>query len=251
MEQPRALNVHDLIALEAGRGDAWAMDEIVRQYQPMIIKFAKALLPGCESSTAEDLRQIGAIALMEMARKYDGRAAFITFAYRYMPLRMRRFADGDFQDRLVAPPTNELTKDRSRVKKTGRANHYLHAGISINNRNKNSPDGVDTMTDDEALTALAGLSTEANYEENVLIRQIWHHVDSLPPRERKFMELYFKAGLTLEQIAEAAGVTRQAVNTSVGKALQRLKDKMGLHNDDTPNPNRTILARSIKSASRH
>lgn len=250
----RGLKLQDVLALQARHGDDWCRDELIRLYQPMLGKFSRALLAGMESTDAEDLRQIGVLAIMEIIDSFDGRASFTTFAFKYLPLRMRRMADGQFQDRIVAPPVNKLSKDRARIRKGEEPQYKMRAASSISNRRISGPDGVDVMTDDEALASLApDMVQEDTHHENVLIRQIWECVDSLPAAEAKILRLYFgnNSGLTLDELASICGITRQGVNCRVAKALARLQSKLGITQNEPTHRTRMRDVRTIKAASRH
>lgn len=245
MEQQRALKLQDVLAVMASK-DSWCMAELYLIYGPYIGGVCTRMMRGTVSQEHQDLRQTAFIVLAQMAGEYRPEAASFTHhLMSYFPQKLKR--EMDRVDRMVSVPLNMLQQDRKKLRDTGDAEFKLNAATSISGKTISGSDGEPLGEDDYLHLICPELAVEEFPEENVLIRQIWQHVDSLQPRERKFMELYFKAGLTLEDIAAAAGISRQAVNTAMGKALYKIKEKIGVHNDtESSKP-----SRSIKQASRH
>jgi|GEM_PF-6136598 len=249
LTESRTPVLHDVLADLAGKGDQWAMNELVRQFEPLIGKFTWALLPGMESTSAEDLRQIGAVCFIEMVPKYKIEvASFMTFVFRWLPLKMKRESDGNFQDRLVSPPVNKLSKDRARIKRGESPEFIMCASTSINGRTFNGTDGPEQVSDDEFLHFLTGESVECAGEQAATSRIVWATIDALPEADRKVLHLYYKADMSLETIAEIFGVTRQAINTRIAKALATVQYKLGIRDDKPTHTTRFKHLRSIKQA---
>jgi RNA polymerase sigma factor (sigma-70 family) len=252
MEQctKRTPNVHDMLACLAAAGDPWSREEIIRQYDSLLSKVARNLLPGTESATFDDLKQVATLAMLELLPKYDmKRASLMTFAFRWLPLRTRRLLDGEFQDRIVSPPINVLQGDRSRLKNTGVAEHLLNASVNIFDRTIGDGEMIDAA---EFLSRIAPDTVQPDYNEaNVLTKQVLAAVDSLSDSDRALIRLYYLQGATLQNIASQLGRTRQAVNVALSKALHRLQFKLGLHNDYTHSNIRIKNVRSIRAATRH
>lgn len=248
----RTPNLHDWLAYHGGKGDVWCRDEVIRQFDGLLSKISRALLPGMESNTFDDVKQAAAVALMELLPKYDiNRASLMTFAFRWVPLKTRRLLDGDFQDRIVAPPINVLQADRSRLKNTGKAEHRLYAAVSINDRSIQSADG-EMIDPAEFLCMIAPDMVQPDTNtENLLAKQVIAAVDSLSDADKALIRLYYLQGRTLEEMGELLGRTRQAVNVALSKALHRLQYKLGLHNDYTHSNIRIQNVRSIRAAAGH
>lgn len=245
----RQARLHDVLAAEAAKGDQWAMNELLRQYEPLIIKTSRALVAGMESTTVEDLKQTAGLVLMEMVTAYNiEAAAFTTFAFRFMPLQIRRLADTAFQDRLVSPPAHVLRGDRSRYRDTGEAEHHLNAGISINARQ--SPEGGEMPADEFLAFIWPDACCDDDLGIGLLKRQVWAAVDALAPRDKTLVRMYYGAGMTLEQIGAELGKTRQAVNTALAKAIAKLQIKLGA-NHDHHDIEHQHPPRSLKAATRH
>lgn len=247
----RQARLHDVLAVEAANGCQWAMNELLRQYEALIIKYSRALVSGMESTTVEDLKQTAGLVLLEMVKTYNiEAAAFTTFAYKFMPLKIRHLADGEFQDRMVSPPAYAMRNDRSRYRETGEAEHHLHAAVGICGRQ--SPEGGEMPADE----FLAFIWPEACCDEDLgiglLKQQVWAAVDKLQPRDRALIRLYYGGvGMTLEQIAAEQGKTRQAVNTALAKAISKLRSNLLGANHDHHNDQTNQPPRSIKAAIRH
>ena len=72
--------------------------------------------------------------------------------------------------------------------------------------------------------------------------------DILPERRRDIMDLYYNDDLSLAEIAEQMGITRQAVRDSIKKTEQELffyEEKLGLRRRLTEAENRTDRALAL------
>lgn len=250
MRQP---TLHCVLATMAQHGDKWASDTLVMEFEPLAIKFSRALLPGMESTTTEDLRQTGALVMLELIQKFDWtRSSWMTFCYRWLPLKVKRLTDGAFQDRLVGIPTNRLASDRTRYRATGEAAHRLHGGVSICGRKAQASDSAEPMTDDEFLMALVpDMQQPDTAGDSLLVKQIWAAVDCLPKTDRALVCMYYGQQMTLEQMGAELGKTRQAVNVALAKAITKLRFNLGVEHDHTTHTDRAKTlrrSRSIKSA---
>lgn len=242
--------LHDVLADHAKNGDQWAMNELLREYQPLIGKFSWALLPGMESSTVEDMKQIASVAFIELVNGYSiDAAAFMTFVYRFLPLRMKRMADGEFQDRMVSPPVNVLSKDRTRIRNGEEPLYRLGAAASISNRTVRGADGPEEVTDADYLALLTDEHVvECDGERAATAKKVWEVIDTLPEADRKIMHLYYgEADMTLEAIAEVIGITRQALNIRMAKALVKTQRILELRNDNATHTTRPQDVRNVRS----
>ena len=77
--------------------------------------------------------------------------------------------------------------------------------------------------------------------------------DILPERRRDIMDLYYNDDLSLSEIAEQMGITRQAVRDSIKKTEQELffyEEKLGLRRRFTEAETRVEKAISLCEAAR-
>src|SRR5574343_1185941 len=112
-------------------------------------------------------------------------------------------ADGDFTDRLVSAPTNELRKDRARLRDTGVAKYRLYGAISMSGH-VHTGDGGDPISDDDYLATLCpetAQDSSQSIEDKLLLDKVWKVVETLPAQQRAVLRLYFQHQKTLEEMA--------------------------------------------------
>lgn len=250
MQQQRQMKLQDALAVSAAGGDAWAMAELNSVYGNYIGGVCAKIIRGTVSQEMGDLKQFGFIVLAEMVNEYDAeKAAFTTHLMNYFPHKLKR--ELDKIDRPVYVPVNVLQNDRRTLRETGTSEFPLNAVTSVSDKTITGSDG-ETLSEADYLALVApDMVQPDNAEENLLAKEVLAQVDSLPTQDQILIRMYYMQGLTLEQIGEALGRTRQAVNVAIAKALGRLQYRLGVTQNEPTHNTRMHHVRSIKQASRH
>lgn len=155
------------------------------------------------SEPFEDLFQEGFIGLLTASRKYDpGKGlAFTTFAYYRIDAAIGRYLS---------------TKTR---------NVHLREDVA---RQLRKEDALPVEEGTEAISDLAcdgdPASDAAEKEERERIRAV---LGSLAPDDRRVVEMRFSDEMTLEQIGDAFGVTREAIRQRLEGIFRTLRIRLG------------------------
>lgn len=251
MEQQRALKLQDALAVSAAAGDTWAMAELNSVYANYIGGVCAKILHGTLSQEMSDLKQQAFLVLHEMVHEYRPEAAaFTTHLMNYFPRKIKRQLDQI--DRTVSIPVNLLQQDRKRMRENGDESEFkLSAVSSISGKSISGSDG-ELLSDDDYLSLIApDMVQEDTHEENLLAKQVVAAVDSLSDQDKALIRLYYLQGMTLEQMGDMLGRTRQAVNVALAKALTRLQYKLGITQNEPTHYTRMHNVRSIKQTTRH
>ncbi|MBN1310915.1 MAG: sigma-70 family RNA polymerase sigma factor [Anaerolineae bacterium] len=92
------------------------------------------------------------------------------------------------------------------------------------------PTHIDIAEAAEYLTTNEGF--ELDYEQRETFLEVLGHVDSLSEREQEIIALRYGAGLSNAEIAPMLKITSNHVAVTLGRAISKLKDKVGAEAHD-------------------
>jgi RNA polymerase sigma factor for flagellar operon FliA len=195
-----------------------------------------------------DLVQDGVIGLIDAAHRFDeGRGIkFETFAERRIRGAMIDALRRDAWPRGVRRVRRELEAARETLRrelghepsladlaaKVGTDEKRLGRTIvRIATIESTSPLATSETVDESCLpTALVPSepeSPDAAYERNEIKQRVMAAIDSLPPRERKVIGLYYYGEVTMKQIGSEIGVNESRVSQLHARAIKRLRQVLG------------------------
>jgi RNA polymerase sigma factor for flagellar operon FliA len=103
--------------------------------------------------------------------------------------------------------------------------------VRINTIESTSPLATADHTDEGMLPAVLLPSEperpDAAYERTEVSDRVRAAIDSLPPRERKVIALYYYGDVTMKQIGQEIGVNESRVSQLHARAIRRLRDALG------------------------
>lgn len=242
-EEEKELSVHALA------GDKNAVDKLVNCNLLLVVSIAKKYY-GCGLPLL-DIIQEGNIGLIKAAEKYDGTKGFrfSTYATYWIRQAISR-ALGD-QSRTIRIPSNvvellnkikkanaELTQQLNRkpteeeiAKAIGADLDKVQTALDMSKATSSldvtvDDDGEtsmgDLIADKKAVNPIDNLIAEANSE---IVANI---LSTLSDRENKVLTLRFgigrEKGLTLEEVGQEMGVTRERIRQIESKALRKLRN---------------------------
>jgi RNA polymerase sigma-70 factor (ECF subfamily) len=123
-------------------------------------------------------------------------------------LRLLRYRTSE----LVAQPQAYLFKIASNV--------AAEWAIRARHRFEHEPHWLDSLAAEDQV--------EESLDSAAAQNEIRRAVDTLTPRERRIIELYFEEGLTYAQIAERLGVTLRVVRRDFEKSYSKLRSELKL-----------------------
>jgi RNA polymerase primary sigma factor len=239
------------LAIRIREGDESAVHDLVRANLRFVVSVAKQYLG--QGLSLEDLINEGNIGLMKAARRFDERRGFKFISYAVWWVRqaiLQAIAD---QSRTVRLPQNrtvvlhKVHRVFSRLQQElGR--HPLPeevaeaAELKLQDVREALRIGQPEVHLDEVMggddertlgDSIADLTEAANAESAVLERSrdedLGQALASLPAREAEILRLYYGMGhersLTLEEIGDRFGLTRERIRQLKERALRRLRDQ--------------------------
>jgi RNA polymerase sigma-70 factor (ECF subfamily) len=123
-------------------------------------------------------------------------------------LRLLRYHTSE----VVAQPQAYLFKIASNV--------AAEWAIRARHRFEHEPHWLDSLVAEDQI--------EESLDSAAAQNEIRRAVDTLTPRERRIIELYFEEGLTYAQIAERLGVTLRVVRRDFEKSYSKLRSELRL-----------------------
>jgi len=103
--------------------------------------------------------------------------------------------------------------------------------VRINTIESTSPLATADHTDEGMLPAVLLPSEperpDAAYERTEVSDRVRAAIDSLPPRERKVIALYYYGDVTMKQIGQEIGVNESRVSQLHARAIRRLREALG------------------------
>jgi RNA polymerase sigma factor (sigma-70 family) len=207
-------------------GDILAGDRLVRMHAGLIHRAVR-----CYESDAceiDDLMQMGRLALLDSALRYDATGEkFSTFAYRGMWWAARGYSR---TGRYIVPGAGPVRRMRDA--------HRFAMRLD-------APAREDGTTLRDLIPAPESESVAASAADVAPL------LACLPANQRDVIELHYGAeSLTLEQIGEARGISKQAAHAAKDRALARLRAAVGLVSDKcTSNRNAALAKRRVAAGS--
>lgn len=182
-------------------GDILAGDRLVRMHAGLIHKAVRCY----ESDVCEldDLMQTGRLALLHAATRYDATGEkFSTFAYRGMWWAAREFARAG---RYIVPGAGPVRRMRDAHRFATRLDAPAGDGLTL----------LDLIP--------------APQSEAASVVDVAPLLDTLSKNQRDVIQLHYGAeSLTLEEIGEARGISKQAAHAAKDRALARLRAAVGI-----------------------
>lgn len=244
-EEEKALSVRAL------NGDKTAIDELVNCNLLLVVSIAKKYY-GCGLPLL-DIIQEGNIGLIKAAEKYDGSKGFrfSTYATYWIRQSISR-ALGD-QSRTIRIPSNviellnkikkantELTQTLNRKPTEEELAKYI--GVELEKVQtaldmSQATTSLDITVDDDGETSMCDLIADKKVKNPLdkLIAEANSNVvknilSTLSDKENKVLTLRFgidrEKGLTLEEVGQEMGVTRERIRQIESKALRKLRNPM-------------------------
>ena len=236
------------LARRISRGDAAALDHLVRANLRFVVSIAKQYAN--QGLSLEDLINEGNVGLIKAAQRFDHRRGFKFISYAVWWIRQAMLQALAEQSRIVRLPLNRA----GALYRIGKAVRALHQElnrrpdeIEIARRVKMSCEEVrDTLRiaagcmsldegfegeEDNSLAAVMADDATARPDhvtfEHTLVSDLRAALGRLEQREERILRLYFGIDsdqpLTLEQIGERLGLTRERIRQIKEKALAKLR----------------------------
>ena len=219
-------------------GDRAARDELVVRYAPLVkyvIGRMAISLPGVMDS--DDVLSAGTIGLLHAVDRFDAeqgvrfetyalqriRGAIIDTMRSLSPLsrgagrraRMLDDASSGLAQLLGRAPTQEELANELGVDQTELGRMLLestHVIVSLDGASSGGDDEGDGQTLRDLLHDPDQPGTDKRVEENELVERLSRAVDSLPPRDRLVLNLYYHEELTLKEISRVIAVSESRVS---------------------------------------
>jgi RNA polymerase sigma factor for flagellar operon FliA len=200
-----------------------------------------------------DLVQDGVIGLIDAAERFDEARGikFETFAERRIRGAMIDALRKDAWPRGVRRVRRELEAAREKLRLTlghepSLADLAQEIGadekrlgktiVRINTIESTSPlscgDSVDEAQLPAVLVPAEPERPDHAYEKTEVRDRVRHAIESLPPRERRVISLYYYGEVTMKEIGAELGVNESRVSQLHARALRRLRESLGT--DTTP-----------------
>lgn len=215
---------------------------------PLVRKLAHQLIAKMPANVeVDDLTQAGLIGLNEAATRFEPTvgATFETFAtQRIRGAMMDELRNGDYLSRNVRRQAREMDAAASRVesatgaKATHRqianemgvtlAAYHAHRAVqathimSIEDMNGAGNDCVFAETHPAPLAECP----LPKLQEKQTAEALRDAIDRLPEREQFIIEQYYDRGVILKDIAAVLHITESRVCQLLGRAIERLRDKL-------------------------
>ncbi len=237
------------LARRIHEGDEEAVHEMVRANLRFVVTCAKQYMG--QGLTLQDLINEGNIGLIKAARRFDEKRGFKFISYAVWWIRqaiLQALAD---QSRVVRLPQNrsailqKVARSQERLQQTlGRdpaVEEIAHdTGLRESEviealRVGQSEASLDELVNDEdgrsfveTLADKPGRGTEEALLQRSRLDDIERAMSILPEREARILRLYYGVGqtrpLTLEEIGQGMGLTRERIRQLKERALRRLRE---------------------------
>lgn len=189
--------------------------------------------------TREDLVSAGMVGLIEAADRYDDsrREPFLSFAeHRIRGAVMDELRRGDIMPRRVRQLARKVTSAIRELEKDGEPVSDQRVASALGVSIDEYRDGlaqlanVEVASLDGAAYKLAddGARPDALAERRKEIERVHSALASLEPRDVTILGLHYIEELTYQQIAEALRITPSRVCQLLWRAVDRLRDRLGL-----------------------
>jgi RNA polymerase sigma factor (sigma-70 family) len=183
-------------------------DRLVTENLDLVEKIAGALLRHFPPSIElDDLKQQGAVGLMQAAERYS--SGFQKKGFK-TPVNFRQYAK---------------CRVRGAILDANRRRHYREAThVSLSDQ-ENTPPERNTHSASSHISTLlrADSEVDASIDRRRLAREVRNVVEMLPKRERAVVRRYYGSGQTEPQIAREAAVSPSLVSSIRKNAISSLK----------------------------
>lgn len=235
------------LAQRIRQGDERALDKLTKANLRFVVSVAKQYQN--QGLSLPDLINEGNLGLIKAARKFDETRGFKFISYAVWWIRQSILQALAEQSRIVRLPLNQvgsLNKITKALSKFEQENQRKPSAEELANALDVPVDKVaDTLKvsgrhisvdapfvegeDNSLLDVLANEdtpSTDAQLNQESLAREVDRVLHQLHDREREIVKMFFGIGcqeMTLEEIGERFGLTRERVRQIKEKAIRRLK----------------------------
>lgn len=231
------------------QGDRGARDELVVRYAPLVkyvIGRMAISLPAAMDS--DDVLSAGTVGLLHAIDRFDPdqgvrfetyalqriRGAIIDTIRSLSPLsrgagRRARMLDETtamLAQRFGRAPTQEELARELGVDQTELGRMLLesaHVIVSLDGANGGGEDDGEVQSLRELLHDPDEAATDEVVEENELVERLSSAIDSLPPRDRLVLNLYYHEELTLKEISRVIEVSESRVSQIHTAAVMKLR----------------------------
>lgn len=237
------------LARRIRKGDQEALDQLVKANLRFVVSIAKQY--SNQGLSLEDLINDGNVGLIKAAHRFDEKRGYKFISYAVWWIRQAMLQSLAEHSRIVRLPLNRA----GTLYRIGKASRQLDqelgrspSPLEIAKRLQISEDEVkDTMhianthvslddpySNDQDDNALVDYLQDENAQmpddetfEHALSDDMEKALDTLADRERQILSLYFGIGgddpLTLEEIGQKLGLTRERIRQIKEKAISRLR----------------------------
>ena len=223
MTQPREdvtdRDLPSLFAVMAGSGDRWAWRQLLDMYRPLIGRTVRRYARASRSLTSEDLEQEAALALLVLARYFDPSKGlrFTGFVISWLPTEIRRALDE--QDEVIRAPVHAAKSNRRGIK-AGSASMVPQA-FSVDSVTRQTDEGDPEQGYDQFAASGGDLTLSAAQRI-----QLADMIGTLPPALGETVARYFINGEDSGEISRDLGISKQAVDQRLKKAIKLLRQQI-------------------------
>lgn len=215
-------------------------DRLIQDHAEAARRIALRMARRCPDwITREDLVSAGMVGLIEAADRYDDsrREPFLAFAeHRIRGAVMDELRRGDIMPRRVRQLARKVTSAIRELEKDGepandqRVASALGVSIDVYRDGLAQLANVEVSSLDGAAYKLAddGARPDAVAEHRKEIERVHAALASLETRDVTILGLHYIEELTYQQIAEALRITPSRVCQLLWRAVDRLRDRLGL-----------------------
>jgi len=249
--QPLTREQEAALVRQAREGDEEALNKLVTANLRFVVSVAKEY-SGYGLSMIELISE-GNLGLLEAARRFDENRGFKFITYAVWWIRQAMLKALAVQKKTIPPPVNQMNDlkklEREAVSLTqelGRTptaeEMATKAGISLSRTTRALQAGKSDVSlnaslypdeDKTLISELAGseLGLEEEFEQHILAETVARCLDTLNKRESRILRRYYgldgQPPMTLEQIGEGMGLTRERIRQIRDHALDKLRVRYG------------------------